>query len=222
MTIGNKKLFEKYALVPLLSILIVHAAVWLGTKAFADISRATDVTLPIDAMIPLRSEWVLIYILTFVFWAMGLLMIARQSEELCCRFTAGIIFAELFCCFIFIAFPSCVTRPELDGSDVFTWILSIIYTADTPTNCFPSMHCLFSYLVFRQSLKVPDAKPWFKIFCGVFAVLVFLSTLFVKQHVIADVFGGVFFAELSYILGQKTSFWKLFAKMSKKCLRSGS
>lgn len=114
-----------------------------------------DVTLGLDALIPLRPEWVVIYVVTFLFWMMGLLFAARQDEELCFRFASGVIIAEIICCVIFIAFPSCITRPELAVSDFFTGVLSLVYFFDTPTNCFPSMHCLFAYLVFRQSLSSP-------------------------------------------------------------------
>ena len=213
-------IIHKYAVAPLLAIAAMHAAVWLGSKNLADFSRAFDVTLGLDALIPLRPEWVVIYVVTFLFWMMGLLFAARQDEELCFRFASGVIIAEIICCVIFIAFPSCITRPELAVSDFFTVVLSLVYFFDTPTNCFPSMHCLFAYLVFRQSLRAPGAKTWFKVFCGVCAALICLSTLFVKQHVIADVIGGIFFGELAFALGQKLPVWKIFIKINKKLLQS--
>lgn len=213
-------IIHKYAVAPLLAIAAMHAAVWLGSKNLADFSRAFDVTLGLDALIPLRPEWVVIYVVTFLFWMMGLLFAARQDEELCFRFASGVIIAEIICCVIFIAFPSCITRPELAVSDFFTGVLSLVYFFDTPTNCFPSMHCLFAYLVFRQSLRTPDTKTWFKVFCGVCAALICLSTLFVKQHVIADVIGGIFFGELAFALGQKLPVWKIFIKINKKLLQS--
>ncbi len=216
----KRTIIHKYSVVPLLAIAAMHAAVWLGSKNLADFSRAFDVTLGLDALIPLRPEWVVIYVVTFLFWMMGLLFAARQDEELCFRFASGVIIAEIICCVIFIAFPSCITRPELAVSDFFTGVLSLVYFFDTPTNCFPSMHCLFAYLVFRQSLRTPDAKTWFKVFCGVCAALICLSTLFVKQHVIADVIGGIFFGELAFALGQKLPVWKIFIKINKKLLQS--
>ncbi len=213
-------IIHKYAVAPLLAIAAMHAAVWLGSKNLADFSRAFDVTLGLDALIPLRPEWVVIYVVTFLFWMMGLLFAARQDEELCFRFASGVIIAEIICGVIFLAFPSCITRPELAVSDFFTWVLSLVYFFDTPTNCFPSMHCLFAYLVFRQSLSSPGAKLWYRVFCAVFTVLVCLSTLFVKQHVIADVIGGIFFGELAFVLGQKLPVWKIFIKINKKLLQS--
>ncbi len=218
MTKSKTNKLNAYAAAPLLCICIIHAVMWLGTKALADLDRAWDVTLGIDALIPLRPEWVVIYVLTFPFWLLGLYMLSRQDEELCCRFAAGVAVAELICGFIFIVFPSCIQRPEIAQSGGFVWALSVVYALDTPTNCFPSMHCLLSYLVFRQSLRAPDAKTGYRVFCGVFTLLVFLSTLLVKQHVVADVLGGVFFGELAYLLGQKLPMWKIFIKINKKVL----
>ena len=201
-----------YAVLPV--VLLTHALVWGVTKTVTKNLPATDVTLPIDAMIPLRPEWVVIYVLTFVFWAAGLVVVMRQREELCHKMTAGILIAEVICCFFFIALPSCVVRPEINVAGPFSWALSIIYTTDTPTNCFPSMHCLFAYMVFRQSLK-SEVGPRWRIFSGVFAALVCLSTLFVKQHVVVDVVSGIFFGEVAYLMGMLLPLWKIFNKINK-------
>ena len=47
-------IIHKYAVAPLLAIAAMHAAVWLGSKNLADFSRAFDVTLGLDALIPIR------------------------------------------------------------------------------------------------------------------------------------------------------------------------
>ena len=69
-------------------------------------------------------------------------------------------------------------------------------------------------------LSGSGARIYFIIATGVFTVLVCLSTLLVKQHVFADVIGGIFFGELSFVLGQKLPLWKIFIKINKKLLQS--
>ena len=213
--------FPAYSYLPLLGILITHALVWGITKAITKDLPATDVTLPIDAQIPLVPAWVVIYVLAFVLWGMGLLMIMREEREKCYKMFAGVVIAELICCAFFIGLPSCVVRPEVVVDDAFSWALATIYTTDTPTNCFPSMHCMFAYMAFRQSLCCRVSKGM-RVFCGIFAVLVFLSTLFVKQHVVVDVFCGVFFGEIAFLLGHKLPLWKIFNKINKKTLQKAS
>lgn len=202
-------------------IIVTHMAVWCITKLLTADATATNFAIPADADIPLMPVWVIVYVLTFVFWAMGLVMVARQPEPQHSRMVAGIILGEIICCIFFLAVPSCVVRPEITGKDIFSLMLAIVYTTDTPTNCFPSMHCMFAYLVFRQSL-CSRVSGRLRAFCAVSAVLVFFSTLFVKQHVILDVVSGVFFGELAFILGQKLPFWKIFNKINKKVLQKFS
>ncbi len=81
---------------------------------------------------------------------------------------------------------------EIDG--LGTWIMSIIWAADTPTNVFPSMHvlgclgdiaCVFDSKVF---------KPWMKAVVTVLSVLCMASTVLVKQHAIVDSIGAVIIA----------------------------
>lgn len=213
--------FPAYSYLPLLSVLITHALVWCVTKIITKDMPATDVTLPIDAQIPLVPEWVVIYVLAFFLWGMGLVMAMREDREKCYKMFSGVMIAELICCAFFICLPSCVVRPEIVVDDVFSWALSVIYTTDTPTNCFPSMHCMFAYMAFRQSLCCRVGRGT-RVFCGVFAVLVFLSTLFVKQHVVVDVFGGVFFGELAFLLGRWLPLWKVFARLNRESLQSAS
>ena len=83
-------------------------------------------------------------------------------------------------------------RPEnvqVDG--LGTWIMSIIWAADTPTNVFPSMHvlgcigdiiCCFDSKVF---------KPRHRAAITVLCVLCMASTVLVKQHAFIDTVGAL-------------------------------
>ncbi len=48
----------------------------------------------------------------------------------------------------------------------------------------------------------------------VIAVLVFVSTLLTKQHVIADVAGGVILAELCFCIGRKTELYRIYENLA--------
>jgi hypothetical protein len=45
------------------------------------------------------------------------------------------------------------------------------------------------------------------------AVLVCISTLTTKQHVVIDVFGGVFLAEICYWIAKKPLIWESYEKV---------
>ena len=83
-------------------------------------------------------------------------------------------------------------------------------------NLFPSIHCLVSWFCF---LGIKDQKripTWYKGVSFTLAVLVFLSTIFTKQHVLVDVAGGVILAQVCFILGQKTKLWHIYERFGTK------
>lgn len=93
-------------------------------------------------------------------------------------------------------------RPETFARDnIFVTLAKGIYTADTPTNVFPSIHCYNSMAVnaaichsriMNQHRGVVAAS---KILC----ISIILSTVFVKQHSIIDVIGAFILFVLLYI-----------------------
>jgi len=76
----------------------------------------------------------------------------------------------------------------------------MVYKADQPYNCFPSIHVLSCYLmmkaIYKSSIKnrVNQAVVYSN------SIIIILSTLFVKQHVILDVASGILVGELVYRL----------------------
>lgn len=87
-------------------------------------------------------------------------------------------------------------RPDFDilGRDNFAvYMVKLIYAADTPPrNVMPSMHVSISWamlFVLLQS-KTMCRKPIAKLLSGIWCVMISLSTVFIKQHSILDVFAG--------------------------------
>lgn len=213
-----KKLLPEYSYIPLLFTVVLHFAVYNGTKLLNGWRAPVDVSLPVDAAIPLVPGWIFIYMFTFLFWGAGLIMTARQEKLLCFKLLGCVVTAELICAVFFLLMPSYVVRPELEADSLSSFLLSMIYSMDEPTNCFPSMHCLLSYMVFRQSLYCDNVRPPLKALAGLVTVLVCLSTVFVKQHVLLDVIGGLVCGEIAMQWGMRSSVWKLFDKLNKKLL----
>jgi len=47
----------------------------------------------------------------------------------------------------------------------------------------------------------------------VFAILVFLSTIFIKQHFIVDIFAGMLVGEIGIFLSGHFKLWRVFNKI---------
>ena len=107
-------------------------------------------------------------------------------------------------------------RPAFTGYSVFGFMVQLIYNLDPPTNLLPSIHCLVSWFCFigiSSSKKIPR---WYKVVSFVTALLIILSTLLVKQHVLADAITGVILAEVAYLIGIKTKLYKIPMKLFDK------
>lgn len=151
-----------------------------------------DATTVLDRLIPCDSRWVLIYVGAFGFWAVNYILMA-QGENWYEIFAADAT-AKLICGVIFLMIPTTNVRPQL-GTGFFDCCLRLIYGMDRPTNLFPSIHCLESWICWRGIQNRWDIPGWYRDFSCVFAILVCISTLLTKQHVIADVFGGILLGE---------------------------
>ena len=208
-----------FAILPLLSCFGLNMLIYSGTMVMCADWYHYDLTTSLDQAIPLVPGWMYIYFGCFLFWTVNYIMVARinrNDPDTFYRFVAADMISRLVCGIIFMVFPTTNVRPEVTGTGFSVFLLQFLYGLDQPTNLFPSIHCLVSWLCF---LGIKDQKripAWYKGVSFVLAVLVFLSTLFTKQHVLVDVAGGVILAQICFMLGQKTEIWHIYERVGSK------
>ena len=99
-----------------------------------------------------------------------------------------------------------ITRPEITGTDIFSQLVRFIYSVDAPVNLFPSIHCLESWCciraAYKMNFKTEKRTNYYRVATILMSLGIFASTLFIKQHVIADVFGGIAAFEIGMILAK--------------------
>ena len=208
-----EKYIPKYARLPLLVVLIYNFLVYYSPKFLISEDRLHYLTTAFDDSLPLVPVFIFIYVLAYVQWVVGYIIIARDSKERCCRFLSGELLAKAVTMAILLIYPTTLVRPPVEIHDFTTWTLDFIYHADTPTNLFPSLHCLASWLCFRGSLGLRRMPKWYAWLQGLFSLLVFASVLLVKQHVWPDILGGIAVAELGQLLSRLTRADRLLEKM---------
>ena len=217
-TIQKTKLFPSYAYLPFAITVLVHFLIFFGTKPLTANAVHHSIPVPFENAIPFAPERVTIYTATFIFWLLGLAVCMTRERELCFRMFTGIYIAELICAVFFVAMPTVIVRPEATGGVYYDRLLAQLYAADQPTNLFPSMHCMFAYMVFRGFMIAKLDKPVI-IGSGLFAALVCASTVFVKQHFLLDTFAGIILGEVAVTLSLKTNAWKLMDIIHYKLLQ---
>lgn len=104
-------------------------------------------------------------------------------------------FAASYACYAFL--QSYVERPQVAGDDVFSAMIRNVYAGDQPYNDFPSLHA---------SLATLFAIHWWRVdrrlgaVIGIWAALIAVSTVFVKQHYVPDVVAGVALAVVASLV----------------------
>lgn len=193
-------LIPKYAIKPLALALLVNSCVYMGIAQLRRFLTFSSLETPLDTALPFLAPFVLFYVLAFVQWGLNYLLIARDSKELCYRFAFGNIIAKIICLFFFLLLPTTLARPEVTGTDLCSRLVRLIYTSDPPVNLFPSIHCLESWCCIRASFLLKKSNRAYQTATIIMSLGVFASTLFIKQHVIADVFGGIVVFEAGFWL----------------------
>lgn len=210
---------HKYWFIPVLTLIVMNSVAYTGTKLLTDSGNHYDIALAVDSQIPFIPAFIIIYILSYLQWIFGFGLIAAESKEVCYRVISSEVISKIICMIIFIVFPTIMTRPEITNGGVFEWITKLIYSLDTPTTLFPSVHCLESWILFRTAHKITRHKKWLIPAWFVFALLVFASVLFVKQHLILDIPAAIIVGEIGLFLGKKLRSERIFEKLNQKFLK---
>lgn len=195
---SNKK--SHWRILALVCAVTLNFFVYHGAMLAAGALPHYSLALPPDHQIPLIPWTITIYFGCYLFWCVNYIIGIRQEKEEALRFICADALSKLVCGVFFLLLPTTIDRPEITGTDVFSQLMRLLYQLDQPVNLFPSIHCLVSWLCWigvRKNNHVPRFYQWFSL---ITAILICISTLTTRQHVLVDVVGGIVLAEFSYYL----------------------
>lgn len=169
-----------------------------------DYEHTTIIHMPLDDMIPFCKYFIIPYLIWFIYMAFAILFFFFYSQKEFIRYAAFLIIGMTICLTLYVLFPSELElRPAtVDTSDIFGYLVSIIYKTDTPTNVCPSIHCLNSFATHIAIRKCGffRKRPALIRLSFILMVMICLSTLFLKQHSVYDVIGAALLAVVLYII----------------------
>ena len=159
---------------------------------------------PLDDLIPFQEAFIIPYLLWFPFIALTILYfifrkgIMKEYYQL----TANLIMGMSIFLLVSWLFPNMLElRPvSFERDNLLTSAVAVLYQTDTSTNVLPSIH-VFNSLACELAIKTcPTLKGKHGIqFCStILTLLIILSTMFLKQHSMIDVFLGSVMALLGY------------------------
>lgn len=158
--------------------------------------KVWQLVTPLDRAIPFVKWFAVPYSVWIIYIYICVLFFFIKDVRTYYRAIATYTLCALLCYFVYSFFQTTVPRPHLSGSDPLTQLIAYIYHRDRPFNCFPSIHCFSSYMVFRilagSSFKTRRSLT----LVGIGSGLIILSTQFIKQHVLLDLVAAIALVEL--------------------------
>ena len=151
---------------------------------------------PLDDLIPVVGPFAVPYVslrpFIYVSALLFLLFRARIYRSAAVSMTVVLLVSYAFYVFL----QTYIDRPVLAGDDLFTRMIRDIYASDQPYNDFPSLHASLSTIFAIHWLRL-DRRIGVPI--AIWAALIVVSTVFVKQHYVPDVVAGV---ALAYVVSR--------------------
>ncbi len=204
MRFKPKRRIPKNAWLPLLIILITHTATYYIPMVLTAGYYHYDLTTALDRAIPFLTISIIPYVLTYPYWYFGFLLAGTLENKHFFHIFVAIELLHVTTFFIFLFFPTTVVRPEVTADTLCSWLTTLIYTMDQPTNLFPSMHCYASWMLWISVRGQKDIRLWYRRCALSFAIIICICTQTIKQHYLPDMIAGVALAELFYWAVGKT------------------
>ena len=168
---------------------LASMGIFLLCEMLIDESACYSVWISLDDLIPFSEFFVIFYVLWYFLILGTILYLAKRNARGFSAFLKYMTICQLLAVVIFLVFPNKQElRPEtIMGDNVFLDLVRIIHSVDTNTNVCPSLHVCYSLAL--ASVWLREGR-WVitKITYVILAILISLSTIFIKQHSVLDIF----------------------------------
>ena len=181
----------------------VYLLMFFSVERLSSASGYTDVACAWDHLIPFCEYFVIPYLLWFVAQAGMVIYTFLFDPDTFRKFMTFIMATYTVSIVIYLLFPTCQSlRPaSFERDNLFTRLLALLYSADTSTNVCPSIHVLGALAVMFAGWHTKGMKTWgWRLFHGLLALSIILSTLFVKQHSVIDVLAALPISLAAYLI----------------------
>ena len=183
----------KFSHLKLLFGWVAYFVLYFLTENLIPAEKCHPVHCFLDDIVPFCEVFVIPYVGWYLLIVASLLYFALYNIQNFKRLQTYIIITQAIAIVIYILYPSRQDlRPEVfPRENVFTGIIGLLYTFDTNTGVCPSLHVAYSIGIASTWLREPTASRLWKILAVILAILISLSTAFIKQHSVVDIFAAL-------------------------------
>ena len=159
----------------------------------------------LDDYIPYIPLFVIPYVFWYLYVAVPAIFLFFASKNEFVKIVLFLTLGMMISCTIYTLFPNGqALRPKFQGYDnPLIHLIRIIYTNDTPNNSAPSIHVIYSVAAHAAIVHYNNARKkivWVNRISFVLAALCIVSTVFIKQHSVIDLFFGLIVSAILYLL----------------------
>jgi len=168
-----------------------------------------DFLTAVDQLIPFVPEFIWIYHTMVPVFLITTILLIKRKDVFYTAFLSillATVVMNLFYVYLPVSYPREIWQPtDMSASSVFVELTRQI---DGSNNAFPSGHVTLSWLLTLLVGLTSFAKKhkWTQYIYVLWASLISVSTLVLKQHFMVDVFSGVILATLCYFLVKRFVF----------------
>ena len=147
----------------------------------------------LDDLIPFCEYFIVPYATWFVELAVIPLLLLKYDRKQYYYLCAVMFTGMTLCLGLYLIFPNGLDlRVEITRQNIFADLVRLIQAVDTPTNVCPSIHVASAMAMDLAICRsVLGQRRWVRMLANSVFVLICLSTVFLKQHSVIDIFWGV-------------------------------
>lgn len=172
----------------------IYGIMFLGVERLWVRDFYTPIHCPLDDLIPFCEFFLIPYMFWFAFLVVIMVYTLLFDPDNFVKFMQFIMITYSATILIYLIFPNCQElRPVVfERDNIFTRFMEGFYKFDTNTNVCPSIHVIGSVAVALSAWNTEHfkSKKWRIAFWAV-AVLISVSTVFLKQHSVIDILAAI-------------------------------
>ena len=157
----------------------------------------------VDDMIPFNEWFIIPYVMWFPYVALHFIRLFYKDTREYLSYMVAQFIGLYVCDIFFILVPNGVDfRPPAPTGGLTGFLCGIVFGLDEPTNVFPSIHVMVSWVVFFSMLhcKMYKQYKWAIPVYFILSTAITLSTMYLKQHSFIDVVGGLIGSVILYLI----------------------
>lgn len=172
---------------------IAYFILYFLTENLIPFEKCHVIHSALDDLIPFNEFFTIFYCYWYVLIVFSLLWFLLYDIKSFKHLQVFIMITQAIAMTVYILYPNVqYLRPEVMPRDNFLCrVMAFIYAFDTPSGVCPSLHVAYSMGMASVWGKSKDAPRAWKVTVALSAVIISISTTFVKQHSAVDVFAAI-------------------------------